>query len=133
MKCLKQLSKQIKKPQWYLFETLPSKQSCKRCAKHKCQQFHPALLRQNLIRFRSETRQNDTSSHLYSFSVSNVTIISCAKFTEPLHSRDDRPFVLLKQKKILAHRWFSRYVTAAMLVDENKRSVISSFCSSTSN
>ena len=30
-------------------------------------------------------------------------------------------------------RWFSRYVIAAMLVDENKRFLISSFCSSTSN
>ena len=32
-----------------------------------------------------------------------------------------------------AYRWFSRYVIAAMLVDENKRFLISSFCSSTSN
>ena len=31
------------------------------------------------------------------------------------------------------YRWFSRYVIAAMLVDENKRFLISSFCSSTSN
>ena len=31
------------------------------------------------------------------------------------------------------NRWFSRYVIAAMLVDENKTSLISSFCSSTSN
>ena len=29
--------------------------------------------------------------------------------------------------------WFSRYVIAAMLVDESKRFLISSFCSSTSN
>ena len=29
--------------------------------------------------------------------------------------------------------WFSRYVIAAILVDENKRFLISSFCSSTSN
>ena len=33
----------------------------------------------------------------------------------------------------IAYRWFSRYVIAAMLVDENKRFLISSFCSSTSN
>ena len=31
------------------------------------------------------------------------------------------------------NRWFSRYVIAAMLVDENKRFLINSFCSSTSN
>ena len=31
------------------------------------------------------------------------------------------------------YRWFSRYVIAAMLVDEKKRFLISSFCSSTSN
>ena len=31
------------------------------------------------------------------------------------------------------HRWFSRDVSNAMLVDENKRFLISSFCSSTSN
>ena len=31
------------------------------------------------------------------------------------------------------NRWFSRYVTATMLVDENKRFLISSFCSSTTN
>ena len=31
------------------------------------------------------------------------------------------------------YRWFSRYVIAAMLVDENKRFLINSFCSSTSN
>ena len=31
-----------------------------------------------------------------------------------------------------AIRWFSRFVIAAMLVDENKRFLISSFCSSTS-
>ena len=30
------------------------------------------------------------------------------------------------------YRWFSRYVIAAMLVDENKRFLISAFCSSTS-
>ena len=30
------------------------------------------------------------------------------------------------------NRWFSRYVIAAMLVDENTRFLISSFCSSTS-
>ena len=34
---------------------------------------------------------------------------------------------------LMANRWFSRYVIAAMLVDENKRFLISSFCSSTSN
>ena len=34
---------------------------------------------------------------------------------------------------VLSNRWFSRYVIAAMLVDENKTSLISSFCSSTSN
>ena len=34
---------------------------------------------------------------------------------------------------VLHHRWFLRYVIAAMLVDENKRFLISSFCSSTSN
>ena len=33
----------------------------------------------------------------------------------------------------VAYRWFSRYVIAAMLVDEKKRFLISSFCSSTSN
>ena len=33
----------------------------------------------------------------------------------------------------MSYRWFSRYVIAAMLVDENKRFLISSFCSSTSN
>ena len=32
-----------------------------------------------------------------------------------------------------SNRWFSRYVIAAMLVDKNKRFLISSFCSSTSN
>ena len=32
-----------------------------------------------------------------------------------------------------SNRWFSRYVIAAMLVDENKRFLISSFCLSTSN
>ena len=32
-----------------------------------------------------------------------------------------------------AYRRFSRYVMAAMLVDENKRFLISSFCLSTSN
>ena len=32
-----------------------------------------------------------------------------------------------------ANRWFSRYVIAAMLVDENKRFLISFFCFSTSN
>ena len=31
------------------------------------------------------------------------------------------------------YRWFSRDVIAAMLVDENKRFLISSFCSSTNN
>ena len=31
------------------------------------------------------------------------------------------------------YRWFSRYVIAAMLVDENRRFLISSFCSFTSN
>ena len=36
-------------------------------------------------------------------------------------------------KKRCGYRWFSRYVIAAMLVDENKRFLISSFCSSTSN
>ena len=30
------------------------------------------------------------------------------------------------------HGWFGRYVIAAMLVDEDNRSLISSFCSSTS-
>ena len=34
---------------------------------------------------------------------------------------------------IKMNRWFSRYVIAAMLVDENKRFLISYFCSSTSN
>ena len=34
---------------------------------------------------------------------------------------------------LLFQGWFSRYVIAAMLVDENKRFLISSFCSSTSN
>ena len=34
---------------------------------------------------------------------------------------------------VIHYRWFSRYVIAAMLVDENKRFLISSFCSSTSN
>ena len=32
---------------------------------------------------------------------------------------------------LILYRWFSRYVIAAMLVDENKRFLISSFCSST--
>ena len=32
----------------------------------------------------------------------------------------------------MSYRWFSRYVIAAMLVDENKRFLISFFCSSTS-
>ena len=36
-------------------------------------------------------------------------------------------------KRLMPNRWFSRYVIAAMLVDENKRFLISSFCSSTSN
>ena len=36
-----------------------------------------------------------------------------------------------RRKRIV--RWFSRYVMAAMLVDENKRFLISSFCFSTSN
>ena len=36
-------------------------------------------------------------------------------------------------RHVKLNRWFSRYVIAAMLVDENKRFLISSFCSSTSN
>ena len=36
-------------------------------------------------------------------------------------------------RSLKAYRWFSRYVIATMLVDENKRFLISSFCSSTSN
>ena len=32
-----------------------------------------------------------------------------------------------------SNRWFSRYIIAAMLVDENKRFLISSFCFSTGN
>ena len=36
-------------------------------------------------------------------------------------------------RKLLTNRWFSRYVIAAMLMDENKRFLINSFCSSTSN
>ena len=35
--------------------------------------------------------------------------------------------------KLTLNRWFSRYVIAAMLVDEKKRFLISSFCSFTSN
>ena len=31
------------------------------------------------------------------------------------------------------YTWFSRYVIAAKLVEENKRPLISSFCSSTNN
>ena len=34
---------------------------------------------------------------------------------------------------LFRYRWFSRYVIAAMLVDVNKRILIRSFCSSTSN
>ena len=34
---------------------------------------------------------------------------------------------------ITVYRWFSRYVIASMLVDENKRSLVDSKCSSTSN
>ena len=40
--------------------------------------------------------------------------------------------MVLSSRKNL-NRWFSRYVIAVMLVDENKRFLISSFCSSTSN
>ena len=42
---------------------------------------------------------------------------------------------LLKFRVFLypVNRWFSRYVIDAMLVDENKRLLIISFCSSTSN
>ena len=48
------------------------------------------------------------------------------------------PYSTLESRKNLdfcrlVNRWFSRYVIAAMLVDENKRFLISSFCSSTSN
>ena len=39
----------------------------------------------------------------------------------------------LSQIRPELNRWFSRYVIAAMLMDENKRFLISSFCSSTSN
>ena len=41
--------------------------------------------------------------------------------------------VYWQRKSLHTYRWFSRYVITAMLVDENKRFLISSFCSSTSN
>ena len=43
------------------------------------------------------------------------------------------PLVVLVLESKVLYRWFSRYVIGAMLVDENKRFLISSFCSSTSN
>ena len=39
----------------------------------------------------------------------------------------------VEQRNVSAYKWFSRYAIAAMLVHENKRFLISSFCSSTSN
>ena len=41
--------------------------------------------------------------------------------------------IFIRRATSVINRWFSRYVIAAMLVDENKRFLISSFCSSTSN
>ena len=44
------------------------------------------------------------------------------------------PLLLLRLGLLFGlYGWFSRYVIAAMLVDENKRFPISSYCSSTSN
>ena len=45
----------------------------------------------------------------------------------------EEAFLHVTDKEVKNYRWFSRYVIAAMLVDENKRFLISSFCSSTSN
>ena len=44
-----------------------------------------------------------------------------------------KKYFILRDLSVIRYRWFSRYVKAAMLVDENKRFLISSFCSSTSN
>ena len=53
----------------------------------------------------------------------------------PVNSKGTYPSCrpLKKNCQIPTYRWFSRYVIGAMLVDENKRFLISSFCSSTSN
>ena len=53
----------------------------------------------------------------------------------PVNSKGTYPSCrpLKKKCQIPSYRWFARYVIGAMLVDENKRFLISSFCSSTSN
>ena len=43
---------------------------------------------------------------------------------------DKNTYAGLVLSSFTRYRWFSGYVIAAMLVDENKRSLISSFCSS---
>ena len=82
--------------------------------------------------------KNVTNLHIWQWK----TILFCTLCTCIFHfwtsRRSSRSFhdvqwPVLQLRGRCEYRWFSRYVIAAMLVDENKTSLISSFCSSTSN
>ena len=59
-----------------------------------------------------------------------VWVVSVLLFQAP-HVQGN--FEIWKQVFTMSNRWFSRDVIVAMLVDENKRCLISTFCLSTSN
>ena len=63
-------------------------------------------------------------------------LLYCIDFVVLSSNYEEKENILRKKKTSLSqflNRWFSRYVIAAMLVYENKRFLISSFCSCTSN
>ena len=61
------------------------------------------------------------------------SFFSFAKFVVLFDMTERKQLGFILTGEIFRYRWFSRYVITAMLVDENKRFLISSFCSSTSN
>ena len=66
------------------------------------------------------------------FLLNKLIVISCER-KDFKSSKKRLLLVKVENENKEANRWFSRYVIADMLVDENKRFLISSFCSSTSN
>jgi len=88
------------------------------------------------VAFRKPTSWNDQIQD-FNDNVSIEESISTSKTFVAVKSQSRvHSWHILKFSQISApvflYRWSSRYVIAAMLVDENKRFLISSFCSSTS-